>query len=250
MNPNPSRNIWMNLLLSRPEVAHDLLGGHALAGGDEDRVVLAALAQKRLRGRHVKYGDRRATDRVDGAVAGDSSDRVLTHRAASRHTDPVPYRVAVVRRGALVDHDLARGGGPVALGERKRIEALGVGVKTEAELPVLTRPQPLAVLADQLGWVRAAAEIEHGAGGGRDVAVGAHAVQQRGRHGGIAAGGVLDDLAAGDHRARLGIGVLEDGVERLVDGVGEDERAADHRDAEHDRAGRQHRAAATPPEAL
>ena len=65
----------------RPEVAHDLLGGDALAGGDEDRVVLAALAQQRLRGRHVEYGDRRAADRVDAAVAGDAGDRVLPHRA-------------------------------------------------------------------------------------------------------------------------------------------------------------------------
>ena len=57
----------------------------------------------------------------------------------------------------------------------------------------------------------------------------------------LALGDVERRLAADDDgRALADVG--EDRVERLVDRVGEDERAADHRDAEHDRDRRQRRA--------
>src|SRR5207248_3536616 len=46
----------------------------------------------------------------------------------------------------------------------------------------------------------------------------------------------------GDHGARVLVGLGEDRGEALVDRVGEDERAADHRDAEDDRERGQRRA--------
>src|SRR3954465_13830027 len=47
-------------------------------------------------------------------------------------------------------------------------------------------------------------------------------------------GGLLDDFLAGDDDAGLAVGGVEDVGERLLDRVGEDEGAADHRDAQHD----------------
>ena len=65
-----------------------------------------------------------------------------------------------------------------------------------------------------------------------------------------AALGALDDLLAGDHRVGLLVGRREDAVERLLDRVGQDERPADHRDADHDGERRQQRADLAAREAL
>ena len=51
-----------------------------------------------------------------------------------------------------------------------------------------------------------------------------------------------DRALAGDHRVGVLVDLREDGAERRLDRVGEDVRAADHRDAEHDRDRGQRRA--------
>src|SRR3954471_4341359 len=63
-------------------------------------------------------------------------------------------------------------------------------------------------------------------------------------------GGLLDDLLAGDDDAGLVVGRVEDVGERLLDGVGEDEGAADHRDAQHDGQRGEQRAGLAAQEAL
>ena len=70
------------------------------------------------------------------------------------------------------------------------------------------------------------------------------------RRGRAAAVGEVERRLAGDDRARAFPHLGEDRVEGRVDRVGEDVRAADHRDAEHDRERGQRRAELAPQQAL
>ena len=91
-----------------PQSTHELLVGDALAGRDEDRVVLPALAQQSLRGADVEDGERRAADRVLLAVLGHARDRELARWAVGGDADLVADAVSVVLGRALVDDDLPR----------------------------------------------------------------------------------------------------------------------------------------------
>src|SRR5207253_8593215 len=94
----------------------------------------------------------------------------------------------------------------------------------------------LPVAVDQLDLVEQVAT-----GGVGDVRQRPDLREQAGRDGRVVLC-ALDDLLGGDDRGGVAVGSGEDVVEGVVDRVGEDVGAADHRYAEHDRQRGQDRA--------
>jgi hypothetical protein len=86
---------------------------------------------------------------------------------------------------------------------------------------------------------RVAVQVDQRARGGLDIPHPVDPLEQALGDGRVAAVRVVDELLAADDRIGVAVGAGENRVERLRDRVGEDEAAADHRDAEHDRERRQ-----------
>ena len=139
--------------------------------------------------------------------------------------------------GAGVDHDLLGSHGPVAGLEFQRAEARVGGIDARAQALL---GHGFAVAADDVGRVDLGRR--HCAPGRLDLGQCAHLGEQRRRDSGRAARGLLHDLLACDHGVGPLVGGREQPVERLLHRVGEDERAAHHRDADHDSEGGQQRA--------
>src|SRR5437762_7669229 len=141
-----------------------------------------------------------------------------------------------------VDHDLVCPLRPVAILQLQRVEARRRGVDAEAEGWIAVRLDRLAVAVEQGRVRRVAVQVEQRARGRLDVAHPLDPLEQCPRDRRVASVRVVDELLAAHDRVRVAVRAGEDRVERLRDRVGEDEAAAHHRDAEHDRQRRQHRA--------
>ena len=213
---------------------------HAVLRCDGDGVE-AGLAKDGPRSLDVEQRDRRAAEAVDVAEARDAGELVALDRPFARDLDRVAELEALLLGGVQVDDDLARPRGPVAFDELERVEALVGGLDAEPEGRVVALDR-LAVAVEDLCLVRVARQVEDRAGGGLDLRQRPHV----GEHvlGDLRLAGLrpLDELLARDDRVGLLVRAGEDRVERLLDRVGEDERAADHRDAQDDRDRRQRRA--------
>ena len=157
---------------------------------------------------------------------------------ARDHADRLPHAVSVPFGGVVVDPDLARAGGPLAGDQRERVEALvAVWMDAEGEPGGAAGRQHLAVAADQVGGrgdaplclldpVQRTDLPEQRFGEGR-------------RDRAFVFTFFFDRAARRDDDVGALIDFLEDGPEGGFDRVREDVGAADHRDPEHDRDGRQ-----------
>ena len=141
-----------------------------------------------------------------------------------------PISEVLLAGSRLVDHDLARLR-PRPLDERQRVERRVALRDAEAEIRRAAVHDHLAVVSDELRLaVDASLRL-------RDARHGAHLREQRfveGRRRRARLVGQVERRLAADDGVRALADVREDRVEGLVDRVREDERAADHRDAEHD----------------
>ena len=203
--------------------------------------VEAGFPEHLARRRDVEDRDRGAAEAVDVAEASNARERVRAHRALAGDLDLLADVEALALCGRDVDHDLVRACGPVARDELERVEALVCGVDAEAEGGIRAL-DGLAVAVEDLRLVRVAGEIEDRPRRSLDLRQRADTLEHLRRDGRPARLRPLDELGPGDDCVRLLVGAREDRVERPLDRVGEDERAADHRDAEHDRDRRQRRA--------
>src|SRR4029079_11970789 len=111
--------------------------------------------------------------------------------------------------GARVEHHLVRTRGPRALGQRQRVEARVGGVDAEAEARV-GAGDDRAVLVEDLRGVAGAGQVDEVAAGLGDAGDGLDPVEQGGRDGRRAGGGVLHDRGAADHEVRVGVRAAED----------------------------------------
>ena len=199
-----------------------------------------SLPSMRLGGLDVPDRERGAADRVDAADLGDARQRERARRPVGADADGVADREVVAGRSRLVDHDLVRPRRPRALDELERAEPLVGRVEAETERRIVARDR-LALLVQDLGLVGVASEVEDRAGGiahlGQRLHVGEHVLGDDR----AAALRPVEQLAAADDGVGLVVGRREDVRERPLDGVGQHEAAADHRDAEHDRDRRQAR---------
>ena len=109
------------------------LGRDPFVGGQEDRVELALLVEQLLRRGEVEDGERGAAERLHVTQPRDARDGELLGGTLGRGADPVADRPALVLGRALVDHHLRGAGGPLAVHEPERVEAVGVAVEAEPE---------------------------------------------------------------------------------------------------------------------
>ncbi len=201
-------------------------------GGDGDGVELALPVEQLLRRCDVEDRERSAAERLDAGVLGGSDELEVLHRREGRHLHLVAHLVALILRRPGVDDDLVRAGRPTPVLELERVEPGVGGVDTKAEGGRVLHDRLAAVVEDLHGRL-----LEDAPDGGVDLVVRADLLQHR----------------CGDRRRRrrlafeadvgrrrrhdsvsAGVGLDEDPVERTVDRVREDERPADHRDAEDD----------------
>ena len=173
--------------------------------------------------------------RAQVAVLRDADDLVLPGGAERGDADPVARSEVLVLRDRLVDRDLPPALRPAALDEVQRVEAVELGGRLDAERERRRAAgvDRLAVRLDQLGL-----EVLHRAGGHLHAVDAADLLEDAlGDRGGRRRLALEADarLLAGHDRVRVGVGVDEDRVERLVDRVREHVGAAHHRDAQDDR---------------
>ena len=161
--------------------------------------------------------------------------RYLHDRAVPERPDGLSDLELLTVGGRLVDRDLAVALGPPARHELERVQAL-VGGGVDADGDALVRVSDrLAVLVDESRRVLDRALGEAHSGKRLDLAqeIGG---ERRRLGGGV---GGVDRLLGADHGVGALVRLVVDAVEALGERVGEDEAAADHRDAEDDRERRQ-----------
>ena len=151
----------------RRDRVQQLLLADAVLRRDGDRVE-AGLAEHAAGRLDVEERDRGAAEAVDVAELDDPGQLVAAHRALTGDLDRVADVEVLLVGGARVDHDLARAGGPVAVDELERVEALVGRVDAEAEGRVVALDR-LALPVEDLRLVRVAGEVEDRAGGGLDL---------------------------------------------------------------------------------
>ncbi len=247
----------VHLLRSLGGGAHDLSVGRkgGLEGRDElvladafhsrnrDHVELAFPIEELLGGRDGEDGEARVSEPVEAAVPCDPDERERALRLERRDLDGIADLIALVVRGADVDHDLVGRRGPAAFEDVERIELRELGSRVDPE-PERRR----ALRADRFPLGREdlrVALVEHGAGGEGDTVDTPYGVEQRFVDRGSRRPLTVDrdlEAAAGHDRIRARVRLREEGLERAVDRVREDVCAADHRDAEDDRNSGQERA--------
>ena len=203
-----------------------------------------SLSSRRCASANGEDGDRRSPQRGDRAELGDARDREPADGADRRDADPFADLEAFGVGGALVDHDLAIIGGPVADGQRHRVEA-GLRRGRSRSRRSGSRRSRSTCRRGRSSWALSEEPSRSKIAPRRvgDARQLPHPGRERfgDRH---VAGRFGDDALAGDHRAGAFVGGGEDAVECPRDRVGEDVGAADHRHAEDDRDRGQDRAAA------
>ena len=216
----------------RADLAEQLLGRDAGLARDGDLVESPLLLEEPLRRRQIEPRQGRAADREVRAELDDPRDPQRRDRPLDLNPDLVADREVLLVGDPRVDHDLVRAG-PGALDEPQRVERrLALGDR-EAEVRSAPEDDRLVVLPDQRGRVAVDAAL-----GLRDAVEPAHLVEQRvveRRLGDAAPVAQVEGRLAGDDDVGALAHVGEDLVERAVDRVRQHVRAADHRDAEHDR---------------
>jgi len=160
--------------------------------------------------------------------AGDADHGELLRRSPEEHLHLVAESERVGLGGDHVDHDLA---GPLGLTARPQGQRRQVGIgPVEAEGRRAGGGDCLARLVDELGVAADRAHRSRHAGDTADD------VEDRGGQGVTrrVGRGVGAETGGGAHR-HVGAGgdLVEQGVEGLVDRVGEHERAGDEADAQH-----------------
>ena len=217
-----------------PDLGEQLRCRHAAFRLNADDVEPALAVEEHLRRRDVEDGHRRAADR-DAGELHDSHDAELLDRAAGLNADRVADLVVLVARRAAVDCDLLRAARPSAGREHEGVEALiRPRLDAEGEVGRAVTADELAVAPHQLGLV-----VGEGAGCRLHVRQGPDLREQRLREARrldrvAVCVGVERGLAA-DHDVGVLVRLRDDRVEGAVHRVRQDERAAHHRDAEHDR---------------
>ena len=191
--------------------------------GDRDRVDLPFAVEELLRRRQVEDGERRGADRVDVAELGDSRTSKSCLGWSVGDLDRVADLVVLLVGGAGVDRRPRRGPRPAPSTSLSGLKREPPGrVDAEAEAGRAARVDGLAVVADDLG-VRLVGDAA--ARRPRRPASVAHLVDER-----LVDGGRLASTSLGsrcrrlpDHDASVpGVGLVEDGRERLVDRVRQD----------------------------
>ena len=170
--------------------------------------------------------------------------REPAHRPATGDADRLAEREALLAGRADVDRDLARPRRPAAFSEPERVEARLARVDAEAERRIARRDR-LALLVDQPSRSRRSRRRPPRRRAAPSTSRGARPARWRRRSSRSSTTSFPDDDGV---RARVGVG--EEGVDRLLDRVGEDVRAAHHRHAEHDREHRQRGAELAPSQSL
>ena len=219
----------------RFDLLDQLLVGGAGLRRDRDLVELPRLVEEALSVLQVEPRQRRAADRADRAEPDDAGELQLLLRPRRLDADLLADGQVLLLHRRLVHHDLARPR-PVALDERERIELRGAVRDAEAEIRRTAVDDRLPVLPDQVGLaVHARLRRLH-------AGEGANLCRERLVEGRFRRRAVRSEIEGGfaaDHGVRALARVGEDRVERRVDRIRQHVRAADHRDAEHDRDRRQ-----------
>ena len=209
-----------------------LHGGDVFAVGDADLDgVDDALGAEDLGGRRrVPQGERRPAEAVAVLEADGPGEREGVAAGGGDDTDFVADLEVVVVGGVLVDGHLIGSARSGALAYLDRV-VLVAAVPGRAEHRRPAGRDDLAVAVDDLS---AALQRPVGVGDSRH---GGHGVDELCGHG-ITGGLGVVDVAEGERRAHLQVGVLEGGGEQRVEaraqGVGEHEGTDDERDAEDD----------------
>ena len=220
----------------RLDPADELVFRDALVGTDPDQVELALLVEQPLCGGEVEDGDRGAAERAVGPEADDAADAVLGQWAVAERSDGLPHLEVLPLGGRPVDRDLAVTAGarrPSTSWSGLRLWSAVASTPIATPSPGLPDRLALRIYEPRLVLDRALRQAHAGHGlhraehaGGEGRCLGVPVVR-------------LDRLLGADHRVGGLVRVLEDAVEALAEGVGEDEGAADHGDAEDDRERRQ-----------
>ena len=215
----------------RLDAAHQLRLGDSRCRLHVDLADLAGLAEHSFGGGRVERGDGRAERAVRAAPGRDAGDGVGGRRKLGEDGDLVADLEVPDVGGVLVDHHLGAGARRLSAGQQtQRVERDDVGPgRTERGRAVGSRADRLAVAPDELG-------VALGIEGDR---LHAGHLGHRGRQAGVDPLPLADEVGAGverlggpDHGRGPRVDLVVEPVERRVDGVGEDERAGDERDAE------------------
>ena len=183
-----------------------------------------------MRCRQIEDRNRRAAERGDGRELRDSGDLEAANAFVCRNADAIADAIVLVVSSLLVDRDLVVGRGPSAGREGERVEAL-IGAWIDAVRQRRRRWDDLPVPADELDVVG------NRSTGRGDVRKLLHVCEHRlreCRRRRVGAVGVLEGDLAADHGVGVLVGLVDDLRVGAGDGVREDVRPADHRDAEND----------------
>jgi len=202
---------------------------------DERPIELPDLVEDPLSGAEVEDRNGRAAERAQPSEAHGADDAELLDRTPCQHSDRVADLVVLRVGGLRVDRDLVVPLGPAAGGQDERVEPL-IAFRIDAERKARRAARArehLVVAAYKLRLVCDAAFRQCDAGKPANLLQ--QRFGERRRRDGVPVRARSDRALAGDHGVRVLVDLVEDGSERRLDRVGQDERAADHRDTEHDR---------------
>ena len=221
----------------RLDLLDELLGRDAFVRRDRDGVELSFLVEQPLGLGEREDGERGAAERFLTGELRRSGDRELLHRPLADDADRVADRVSLFLRGGGVDHDLAVGVGP---GPGRELVGMNGSSGSTPKASVGGPPPPTMSPSLSVSWAESSMLPAAMATPGRSRTWPSRLVEDGG--GITPSSSLAEGRLAGDHGVGVRVDRREDVVESLVDRVGEDVGAADHRDAEDDRERGQRRA--------
>ena len=213
------------------DLLDELRGRDPRLRGGADLVELALLAEQPLRRREIEARERRAADRAHRPELDEAGDPELLERAFDLHAD----RLARTFRSFLsaVDLSTTTSFGP-GHAPCTSVRLLNCGFVGSTENPRFGAPPKAIVLPSLTSWVLSleTPPIASRTSGSARTFGEQRLVERRLRRSVVAD---VERRLRRDRGVRVPVDVREDRVERLVDRVGEHERAAHRRDAEDDR---------------
>ena len=235
------RCVLLRLRLARPhlrrrredllDLRDERLGRDAVLRRDPNLVELARLGEELLRGRQGEPGERRAADRGDRAELDEARDAELSPSGPSAWTPiswPI-FRSFLPAVDSSITTSPSSGQRPSTSERLLSDGCVGSMLKPRFGAP----PKVIAFPSAPISWAFAADATDGGAGVRKRLHLGEQRLVERRRDAAVVA--EVERGLAGDRRVGAAVDVREDRVERVVDRVREDERAAHHRDAEDDR---------------